>query len=285
MKNLKRYFYFSKWVVLLAVLFIIISLVYLICFDAFGSPISYLLYLLMSYSLTIVVVNVVSYVKGKIDKLIDSNKYLKMYKDDYKLRYKLSLCLSTLLNVIYALFKFISGVYFKSIWFITFSLYYCLLIILRVNILKEEFKKNGIYNEYEVYKKTGVFLLVTNVILSMIILVIVNEKIMNIYPVYIAITAAVYTFYLVISSIINLIKYRKFNNPLVISSKVINVITSLVGIISLEIILIPTFDGDLMFFEVMVMCTGLGVAIIISIISLYMIIKGTEYLNRKNIVE
>lgn len=124
-------------------------------------------------------------------------------------------------------------------------------------------------------------MLFTNVILTIIILIIVNQKIMNIYPDWMAITVAVYTFYLLFNSIYNLVKYRKYKSPLISSSKVINVITSLVSLISLEIILIPTFGrGQTEFFEIMVMATGGGIALIIIIISLYMIIRSTEWLNK-----
>ena len=76
---------------------------------------------------------------------------------------------------------------------------------------------------------------------------------MIIYPNWMAITAATYTFYLLFISIYNLIKY---NIPLMISSKVINVVASLVSFISLEIILISTFGSDVNFFEIMIISTG-----------------------------
>lgn len=96
---------------------------------------------------------------------------------------------------------------------------------------------------------------------------------MIIYPNWMAITVATYKFYLLFISIYNLIKY---NSPLMISSKIINVVASLVSFISLEIILIPTLDSNVNFFEIMIISTG---GEIIIIISLYMIIKSTEWIN------
>ena len=235
----------------------------------------------MTYFLIIICIKVYTIIKTKIDKFIDNNKYLSKYKNDHKLRYKISLFASLIFNIIYALFKLVSGIVFKSFWFISFSLYYFLLIILRSNIAKEEFNNNtDLKSEFIKYKKTGIILLFTNIILTIIILIIVNQKIMNIYPDWMAISVAVYTFYLLFNSIYNLIKYRKYKSPLISSSKVINVITSLVSLISLEIILIPTFGrGQTEFFEIMIISTGGGIALIIIIISLYMIIRSTEWLN------
>lgn len=268
-------------IVILATVFIIFSLIYLICFNGFGSVISYLLYLLMTYSLIIICIKIYKILKQKINLFIDNNKYLKKYKSDHKLRYKISLLSSLLINIIYATFKLISGLVFKSVWFISFALYYLLLVILRFNILKQELDGNKkMYDEYLKYRNTAVILLFTNVILTMIILIIINQKIMNIYPNWVAISIAVYTFYLIFISIYNLVKYRKYNSPLISSSKVINVVTSLVSLISLEIVLIPTFGKEKeVFFEIMIMSTGGGIALIITIISLYMIIKSTEWLN------
>lgn len=279
---MKRFLYPKDHILLAGLLTILISLTYLIFFDGFGTIVSYVLYLIMTYFLIVICIRIYMVIKVKINKFIDNDKYLSKYKEDHKLRYKISLFVSLILNVIYALFKLLSGIVFKSFWFISFSLYYFLLVILRSNIAKEELNGDiDLKVEYTSYRKTGVILLFTNVILTMIILIIVNQKIVNIYPNWMAITVAVYTFYLLFTSIYGLIKYRKYKSPLISASKVINVITSLVSLISLEIILIPTFGGDQAgFFEIMIMITGGGIALIIIIISLYMIIKSTEWLNK-----
>lgn len=279
---MKRFLYPKDHILLAGLLTILISLTYLIFFDGFGTIVSYVLYLIMTYFLIVICIRVYMVIKVKINKFIDNDKYLSKYKEDHKLRYKISLFVSLILNVIYALFKLLSGIVFKSFWFISFSLYYFLLVILRSNIAKEELNGDiDLKVEYTSYRRTGIILLFTNVILTMIILIIVNQKIVNIYPNWMAITVAVYTFYLLFTSIYGLIKYHKYKSPLISASKVINVITSLVSLISLEIILIPTFGGaQAGFFEIMIMITGGGIALIIIIISLYMIIKSTEWLNK-----
>lgn len=279
---MKKLLYPKTHILLIGLLTIIISLIYLILFNGFGTDISYVLYLIMTYFLIVICIRIYNVAKFKINRIIDNNKYLRKYKNDHKLRYKISLFTSLILNIVYAAFKLISGIVFKSFWFISFALYYFLLIILRSNIAKEELKDSiNLEDEFIKYRKTGVILLFTNVILTIIILIIVNQKIMNIYPDWMAITVAVYTFYLLFNSIFGLIKYRKYKSPLISSSKVINVITSLVSLISLEIILIPTFGSNQVdFFEIMIMATGGGIALIIIIISLYMIVKSTEWLNK-----
>lgn len=88
--------------------------------------------------------------------------------------------------------------------------------------------KKTILDEWTKYRVSAITLLLMNVILTFIILIIVNEKIIIKYPVYIDIGVACYTFYIIFDSIIKLIKYQKLKSPLVMASKVINVVSSLI---------------------------------------------------------
>lgn len=263
---------------------IIISLLYLILLDKFNTTISYVLYLVMTYFLIIIVIKLVDIIKNYINKIIDNNKYLSKYKKDYKLRYKLSLYTSLSINILYVIFKFTSGIIYKSSWFIVFSLYYLLLVIIRTNILKEEIKDNKtIMSEWLKYRQCAVILLFMNIILTMIILVILNFNITIRYHIYIAISMAIYTFYIMIYSIVNLIKYRKLNSPLVMASKVVNIVTSLIGMLSLEVTMLSTFgENKIVFNKIMIISTGGVFSIVIFIICMYMIIKSTEWLNKND---
>lgn len=83
-----------------------------------------------------------------------------------------------------------------------------------------------------------------------------------------------------INNIITLIKYKKYKSPLMSSSKIINVIASIISLLSLEVIMLSTFGSEqLEFNNIMIMATGGGISSIIVIIAFYMIIKSTEWLN------
>jgi len=282
-KKLYKLFHPSNLIVLLGAVFIILSMTYLIVLDKFNTPISYILYLVMAFAFAILVIKIYDILNYKINKFIDSKEILRKYRDDHILKYQVSLFTSLGLNVIYVLFKFISGIYFKSLWLISFAVYYFILVILRLNIAKNELKKKkSLIDEYTSYKRIGIILLFINLFLSIIILIIVNGETLKSYNTIVAISVAVYTFYLMINSIITLIKYRKYKSPLMTSAKVINVVTSMVSMLSLEIIMLSTFGPEkINFNETMIMATGGGIAIIILGISLYMIIKSTEFLNNE----
>ena len=235
----------------------------------------------MSYFFIVICIKIFSVLKNNINRFIDNNKYLKKYKEDHKLKYKISLFLSLGLNIFYVIFKLTSGILYKSLWFISFAIYYIILVIMKLNIAEYEIKKKAsLKEEYKKYRNTGIILLFMNVFLMIVILVIVNQHIVIPYNMIIAIGVACYTFNLLISSIINMIKYRKYKSPLMSSSKTINFIASLISMLSLEVIMLSTFGAEqIQFNEIMIMATGGGISLIIIIISLYMIIKSTEWIN------
>ncbi len=280
-KNIYKLFHPNNVLIISGIFIIVISLLYLVLFDKFNTPISYVLYLLMSYSFIILCVKIYEVIVKIINKVIDNNKHLRKYRDDPKIRHRISLFCSLALNIIYVTFKLITGIWYKSLWLISFAIYYFILVITRINIAKEELKKEvSLQEEYLKYRKIGIILLFVNLFLAIIILVIVNQKIIISYNQIICITIAVYTFYLMISSVRSLIKYRKYKSPLMVSAKVVNVVTSLISMLSLEIAMLGTFGVEKVEFnETMIMATGGGISIIIIIISLYMIIKSTEWLN------
>lgn len=110
----------------------------------------------------------------------------------------------------------------------------------------------------------------------MIILIIKQNQIIT-YPGYLIYIVAMYDFYLIISALVNVFKYRKKNSPILISSKCINLT---VAMISLEVAMIYQFgSNDSNFKLVMTSCTGFGVAIINSFMAIYMILKS--YKNSK----
>lgn len=286
MKNkIYKFFHPKRLIIIIEALFIILAMFYLIKYNMFDTVVAYILYLIMSLFFIIICINLYNTFNGLINKIIDSNKYLRMYKDDHVLRYQISLFSSLCLNIVYVLFKFISGIYFKSLWLISFAIYYFILVVLRANIAKNEFKKNRILkDEYNSYKNVGIILLFINLFLTIVILIIVNGESLKSYNQIVVIAIATYTFYLMFNSIKTLIKYRKYKSPLMISAKVINVVTSMVSMLSLEITMLSTFGPDKTEFnEIMIMATGGGIGLIIICISLYMIIKGTDLLN--NLVE
>ena len=102
---MKKFLYPKTHVLLIGLLAIITSLIYLIFFNDFGTSISYALYLIMTYFLIVICIRIYNVVKSKINRFIDNNKYLSKFKNDHKLKYKISLFTSLMINKVDAVFK------------------------------------------------------------------------------------------------------------------------------------------------------------------------------------
>lgn len=94
------------------------------------------------------------------------------------------------------------------------------------------------------------------------------------YPGSLIYVVALYDFYLIITAIINVFKYHNHKSPMLIASKCINLTVAMISMISLEAAMIYQFgDNDIAFKNMMIGITGFAVAIINSLMAVYLIIK------------
>ena len=64
-------------------------------------------------------------------KILMGNRYIRRYYEDPIFNSRVILYRGLLINILYALFKLITGVYYRSTWMIAISVYYFTLIILK----------------------------------------------------------------------------------------------------------------------------------------------------------
>lgn len=274
------------WIVLVfGFLFIILSMGYVFFLKHYNEWISYVIYFLCAYFFTIICLGLSKNSKNRINKIIDNNKYLKIIKEDPIVKTLFALYRGLTINGIYALFKLITGIYYHSIWFVTFGLYYLLIGSIRYRLTSYTIKNkigDNIIEEYKKYRFCGIFMLFLNLILSgMICLVIIKNQTIH-YAGYLIYVMAIYTFYIVINGIINIVKYRKYKSPVMSSVRVVNFIQALISMLSLEIAMLTEFgsENNEVFNRIMIGLTGEAISIIIVSISIYMILKSNKNLKK-----
>ncbi len=271
-------------IIVLLVLVSTIMLIYSFAFENVNDIIKYLSYFISAYSLTIVSVRVPIFFHWiKIFK--QENKYLSQYFGNVVLRVKISLYSSLALNTAYAVMQFSLGIYNHSIWFYALSIYYFLLALMRFFLLKETRKnreKTNLYFEYLSYRFCGIVLLFINIALLVITFYIVEQNRGFSYHYIITIAMAAYTFFTFTVAIINVIKYRKYNSPIISTSKVINFTAAVVSMLSLETAMLTAFgdENSTMFRKNITACTGAVVCFTILSISIYMIVHSTRQLHQ-----
>ena len=255
-------------------------LIYVFSFHLEDTALAYISYLLSTYALIIFCIWFWKVCKFSND-FIKKTKLYNLYKK-YELKLtKIFLALSLLLHFIYGIFKLSTGIYYMSWWFITFAVYYLILFIMKLSIVKDiknEVGKN-LKEEYKKLKSTGITLLLLNLILSGMVILIIKQNQEITYAGFIIYIVAMYDFYLIISAIIDVIKYRKNHSPLLASSKCINLTVAMISMISLEVAMVSQFGtNDSEFKMIMTSIMGFVVCLINTSMSLYMIIRANKKL-------
>lgn len=214
---------------------------------------------------------------------IKSSKIYNLYEKNSLLVTKGTLYTSLSINLIYGVFELITGIWYKSWWFITLAVYYLLLCLIKISLVKniKEKYSDNLKNEYKKLKETGIILLLLNFILiGMVILIVHQNKQIN-YNGFMIYVVALYDFYLIISAIVNVCKYRKNHNPILIASKCVNLTVAMISMISLEVAMVSQFGGDDASFKlVMTGSMGFAICIINTVMSIYMIVKSNKKLKQ-----
>lgn len=242
--------------------------------------VAYISYILSAYALTIFCIWLYKVCQFSNNYIKENSKIYKIYKENNKIITKISMILSSSLNLIYGVFKLILGLYYRSAWLITFAVYYLLLCFMKsslvMNVEKDNFGKN-IKKEYKKLKHTGVILLFLNIILVGMVILIICQNQTIIYPGYLIFIVAMYDFYLIINAFINLFKYRKQNSPILIASKCINLTVAMISMVSLEVAMVSHFgNNDVSYKQLMTGIMSFAICFINSFMSIYMIVKSSK---------
>ncbi len=244
---------------------------------------AYLSYFLSAYALTIVCARI-PFIVRKIDAVKQENKYISRYFGDASLRVKTSLYCSFAINVFYTVMQLGLGIYNHSIWFYALAGYYFILGLMRFFLLKETRKEKlgeNLKLEFQHYRFCGIMLLVMNIALSVIVIYIVVQNRGFSYHYIMTIAMAAYTFSTFTSAVVNVVRYKKYNSPVMSAAKAINLVAAVVSMLSLETAMLTAFgdEDESGFRKIMTASTGFVVCTVILYMAVYMIVKSTKRLH------
>lgn len=183
------------------------------------------------------------------------------------------------INLLYAGIKLLSGILYRSVWFVTLAVYYILLAVMRASLLhyvrKDE--KNKI-SEWRRYRLCGIILMFMNAALAGIVILVVRQNSGFEYPGMLIYMMAMYAFYAAITAVRNVVKFRKYGSPVMSAAKVINLTAALVSLLSLETAMLTQFGAanDPRFRQIMTASTGAGISLIVLGMAVFMIVRSTR---------
>ena len=91
---------------------------------------------------------------------------------------------------------------------------------------------------------------------------------------------ALYTFYVTIMAVVNLVRYRKYQSPAMSAAKAINLAAALVSMLSLETAMLAQFGGGETFRQLMTASTGGSVCVIVVGMGVYMTVHASKQLKK-----
>ncbi len=273
--------------------------IYALAGENVNPMISYVSYFLSAYALIITITGITCVIKKArqgvgghplVKKAVGIpwvNRYLK--EDIF--RAEASLYQGFFINFVYAGIKMFSGIYYRSVWFVTLAVYYILLAVMRFSLLwymrREDVSGKNRISEWRRYRLCGIILMFMNFALTGIVVLAVHQNRGVEYPGVLIYIMAMYTFYATITAVWNVIKFKKYGNPILLAAKVINLTAALVSMLSLETAMLTQFEaaGDASFRQIMTASTGAGISMIVLGMAVFMIVHATKCLkveNRKN---
>jgi hypothetical protein len=204
---------------------------------------------------------------------------------DIIFRNNVSIYLSLGANLLYVEVNIFSFVFNRSMWFVILAGYYIILAIMRFLLARYVRKEGTFKNRFGELKRTvlcSMILLLVNFILSGAVLMILYQNKGFEYKGILIYVMAAYTFYITTNAIINLIKYRKYNSPIMTTTKVIALSASLVSMLALETAMFEQFGQDMSDKNkwLMIALTGAGVSVIVITMSGYMIVKSCKEIKK-----
>ena len=225
--------------------------------------------------------------KGIIEKLlltIKKTSYGARFLEDYTFRTILTTLPTFLINVVYTVYNGVIGVMNQSAWFITMAVYYSLLGIMRYFAVNTERKTSRMENpklirkrELSVIRTDGILLLLLNLALSGVVLLTIAKGTAKTHSEIMVISIAAYTFYKITMAVINMVKVRKMQSPILITIRNIGVAGALVSMLTLQTTMLASFQGTSSIdANRMNGITGLAVCILIALLGVSMIYYASK---------
>ena len=252
------------------------------------SVVAYVTYVLAFYTLSVVTVFCVTVLPkqyGKIKEKLLANPLANRYATDKIFRTKVSLNLSLGINLVYVAINVLSWYLYRSWWFVCLAVYYMILSVMRVLLVRYvRLQELGAIRRGELKRALACsyIMLLLNFFLTGAVMMVVYQNRGYEYHGILIYVMALYTFYMATHAIIELVKYRHFESPVMATAKVISLAAALVSMLNLETAMFAEFGADMAKADqqLMIMLTGAGIAATVIALAVLMIRRCTKEIKK-----
>lgn len=261
------------------------------------NPVSYIAYLLSAWALTVTVISFRKIVRRAKElvrgdevrviagfrRLMRKNRYTARYLESRAFRAEVGLYRGLILNLFYAAFKLVTGIRDGSVWLISIGIYYFAFAAARFMLMKDyRVRQTGsdsrrrLY-EYTTYRRCGSMMMLLNLTMTGMSVQMIWQNRVSSFSRTAAIISAAYTFYYFISAIVNVVRFRRSDNAILLAAKDLAMTGAVMSMFSLQNSMIHAFGGDDQRFRLIMNSVTGGFAMVTVIaIATFMIINGTR---------
>lgn len=217
----------------------------------------------------------------KILKKIKNYPKISKYFYDIFARTELTLKVGLGVNAGYGIFKLTSGVFYRSLWFSAVAVYYLLLCVLKFYLLRYGFGSNTKHHELLSFRNCSVMLLLLNITISVIIYLMLLQNKSTAYSTVILYGSAIYTFFRLLTAIVDSKKLKKLDSPTLSATKALNLSVALMALFSLQTVLFDRFGIDSKLKLSLNLFSGTVIGGAVIIIAVRMLIKAQKEIKIK----
>lgn len=277
----KKLLFPPGWLIALLAVFSAAGLITVFMNGWDSAPGAYAVYVLAFYSLCVTAAFFVLVLPKRYRQIRQkflANPLGNRYATDRIFRTKIGLNISLGINLAYVAIHVLSWYLYQSWWFVCLAVYYAILSAMRF-LLVRYVRLNDIgTNRYGELKRSlacSCIMLLLNFFLSGAVLMIVYQNKGYEYHGIMIYVVALYTFYTATHALIDLIKYRAFESPVMATAKVISVAAALVSMLNLETAMFAEFGADMVKEDqrLMIILTGAGISVTVIVMAVYMIAR------------
>lgn len=256
----------------------------------------YLIYITSAYSLAALIFGMGGVVQtltrrvygSRIYRWAQENPIARLFVSDFRFRGELSLYQGLLVSTLFAVFKGAAALYYQSAWFAAVAVYYVIFGASRLTLVRSWRRSAKLSDRQErrslelrSCRLCGILMLALNIGMAAMAVQLIREEHTIAYPGSVIYITAAYTFYIFTLSIVNLVKFRRLNSPVLSASKALNFAGALMSLFSLQNALTSRFgSGDSGFRRIMNSVVGLAVCLTVLAVAVYMIVHSTRSLRR-----
>lgn len=264
------------------------SLAYIFLNGMDTHPVAYAVYVISFYTVSAVSIFCATvlpkHFKNARQRVYD-NKFGNRYMTDAVFRTHVSLYASLSVNLLYVAINVFSGLMYRSAWFWVLSVYYIILAVMRFLLVRYVGRNNigdNLIGEWKRARACACILTLINLFLTGAILMIMYQNKGFAYNGILIYVMAMYTFYITTLAVINIIKYRKYQSPILSVTKVITLAAALVSMLSLETAMLTAFGEETseLTKQILIAATGAGISVVVLTMSSYMIIRSTKEIKK-----